>query len=126
MTMTMSLPENEADRLAALHALEILDTPPEAGLDELTALAASICRAPIAMISLVDAERQWFKSRIGVDRCSTPREISFCAQTILQPDLLVVPDALADARFADNPLVTSEPGIRFYAGAPLVTPERHA
>ncbi len=124
--MTMSRPANEAERLAALRALEILDSQPEESFDELTALAASICRAPIAVISLIDDDRQWFKSRIGLALCETSRESSFCTQTILQPDLLVVPDAWADERFAENPLVTSAPGIRFYAGAPLLTPEGHA
>ena len=124
--MTMSRPANEAERLAALRSLEILDSPPEESFDELTALAAYICRAPIAVISLIDDDRQWFKSRIGLGLCETSRESSFCTQTILQPDLLVVPDAWADERFAENPLVTSAPGIRFYAGAPLLTPEGHA
>jgi PAS domain S-box-containing protein len=119
-------PANEAERLAALRALEVLDTPPEEGFDELTALAASICRAPVAIISLIDEDRQWFKSKIGLTLCETPRDDSFCTWTILQPDLFVVPDARADERFADNPLVTSTPEIRFYAGVPLVTAEGHA
>src|SRR6266851_6840114 len=124
--MKAPLPDNEAARLASLRSLEILDTAPEAAFDELVTLAAYICQTPIALISLVDEGRQWFKSKVGWRLCATPREISFCAHTIVQSDLFVVPDAAADKRFADNPLVTSTPGVRFYAGAPLVTPEGHA
>jgi PAS domain S-box-containing protein len=120
------LPPHEAARLAALRSLEILDTAAEESFDELTALAASICQTPIALVSLVDADRQWFKSRVGWSAAATPRDVSFCAHTILTRDLLIVPDASADERFASSPLVTSDPGIRFYAGAPLVTPEGHA
>jgi PAS domain S-box-containing protein len=103
-----------------------MNTPPETALDDLTLLAAHICATPIAMITLVDAERQWFKSRVGIAVVETPRLVAFCAHTITQRDLFVVPDACADARFASNPLVTAEPHIRFYAGAPLITHDGHA
>lgn len=119
-------PENEAARLAALRACEILDTPPDASLDDLTRLAARICETPIALISLIDESRQWFKARVGLDVPSTDRDIAFCSHAILEPDLMVVPDALHDERFSRNPLVTGEPHIRMYAGAPLVTREGHA
>jgi PAS domain S-box-containing protein len=117
---------DETGRLSALRSLEILDTPPEKELDELTGLAASICQAPVALISLVDAERQWFKSRVGWSVTSTQRNISFCGHAILQSEPLIVPDASADPRFADSPLVCCDPKVRFYAGAPLITPEGHA
>jgi GAF domain-containing protein len=114
------LPANEAERLAALHALLILDTPPEQRFDKIVAFAASEFDVPIALLSLIDRERQWFKANVGLAACETGRDISFCGHAILAPDIMVVPDALDDPRFADNPLVTGEPGIRFYAGAPLI------
>jgi signal transduction histidine kinase/ActR/RegA family two-component response regulator len=116
-------PADETARLEALRAYEILDTVPEEAFDELTRLAAHICEMPIVLMSLVDGDRQWFKSRVGLDAESTPREESFCAHAILdQHRLLTVPDATLDPRFADNPLVTGDFHLRFYAGAPLVSP----
>jgi GAF domain-containing protein len=117
-----ALPDNETERLAALYALLILDTPPEQRFDKIVDFAASEFDVPIALLSLIDRERQWFKASIGLDVCETGRDISFCGHAILARDIMVVPDALEDPRFADNPLVTGEPGIRFYAGAPLVLP----
>ena len=116
------LPDNESARLAALYELLILDTPPEQRYDRITAFAATEFDVPIATITLVDAERQWFKSKVGTQWCGTGRDESFCSHAILQEPIMVVPDALADPRFADNPLVTGEPHIRFYAGAPLTMP----
>jgi PAS domain S-box-containing protein len=124
--MKAPLPDNEVERLATLRSLNILDTAPEEAFDELTSLAASICQTPVAFISLVDEDRQWFKSRTGWATAETPRGGSFCAHTILEPDLLIVPDATADPRFADSPLVASGPGFRFYAGMPLLSPDGHA
>jgi diguanylate cyclase len=113
----------EAARLAALHSYQILDTPDEAVFDDLTALAAHVMQVPIALLSLVDADRQWFKSKLGLDVCSTAREVSFCQHALSRTDVLLIPDTLLDERFLDNPLVMGGPGIRFYAGTPLITPD---
>jgi len=119
--MTVPSPENEAERLKALQETELLDSAPEAEFDELAQMAAILCGTPVATVTLVDKDRQWFKAKVGVERTEDPREHSFCAHTILQRDMMIVPDAAADVRFADNPLVTEEPHIRFYAGVPLTT-----
>ena len=116
------IPLDDAARLAALHALLILDTPPEERFDKIAAFAAAEFDVPIVLVTLVDTGRQWFKARIGLPVCETGRDISFCGHAILQPEIMVVPDAREDVRFADNPLVTGDPFIRFYAGAPLQLP----
>src|SRR5581483_10800779 len=109
----------EATRIALLRRLNILDTPPDERFDRLTRLARRVFDVPISTVSLVDSERQWFKSFNGLSADETPRDISFCGHTILEDDLLVIEDARADPRFFDNPMVTSDLGIRFYAGYPL-------
>ncbi len=121
--MSQPLPANEAKRIEILKGYGVLDSAPDSGLDDLTALAGEICGTPIALISLVDECRQWFKSKTGTELKETPREHSFCAHVIEGDSLFVVADARDDPRFAENPLVTGDPHIRFYAGAPLITPE---
>lgn len=119
--MSAPLPENEAERLRALHEMQILDTAAEKSFDDLTRLATYICKTPMAAITLIDSERQWFKSRVAIPAAETSRDISFCAHAILQERTLIVPNTLEDVRFLDNPLVTGEPHVRFYAGSPLTT-----
>jgi len=118
-------PENEAERLSSLQGLNVLDTPAEERFDRVTRLAKSLFNVPIALVSLVDENRQWFKSCLGVDATETSREISFCGHAILQDSVFVINNALLDARFADNPLVTDPPNIRFYAGYPLTNYDGH-
>lgn len=119
-------PKNEVQRIKILWQYDVLDTLPEAVFDDFTSLAALICNAPISLISLVDEDRQWFKSKVGITIGETHRDLSMCAHAILQKDLLIVPDATKDKRFSDNPLVIAAPKIRFYAGAPLISPEGFA
>ncbi|MEN3941913.1 PAS domain S-box protein [Prosthecobacter sp. SYSU 5D2] len=125
--MKAPIPEDEEQRLAVLREYEILDTLPEPAFDELLALAAHICQAPLAAISFIDEDRQWFKAGIGMEMKETPRDVAFCAHAILTKDnVTIVPDATLDERFADNPSVTGSAGIRFYAGAPLIARDNHA
>jgi PAS domain S-box-containing protein len=124
--MSAPRPANEESRLDALRDLEILDTAPEPEFDDLALIASQICGTPISLISLVDRDRQWFKSKIGMEPRETSRDVAFCAHAILQGGLFVVPDAMVDPRFSTNPLVTTDPKIRFYAGAPLRTSDGHA
>lgn len=124
--MKAPLPKNETQRLKVLWQYDVLDTVPEEVFDELTDLAALICNAPIALISLVDENRQWFKSRVGVSMKETSRDISFCAHAILNNGLFIVSDTTKDPRFQNNPLVTGPQKIRFYAGYPLRSPDGYA
>jgi GAF domain-containing protein len=112
----------ETQRLQALIDYDVLDTPPEAIFDELARIAASVCDTPIALVSLIDGTRQWFKAKVGLDVAETPREFAFCSHAIQGSEPMIVEDARLDPRFSSNPLVTSQPSIRFYAGAPLIAP----
>ena len=116
---------SEKARLQALRKYKILDTEPEKAFDDLTILASHICETPVALITLIDSDRQWFKSKVGVSVGETPREISFCAIAIRQENLFIVPDATKDPRFSSNPFVVSDPKIRFYAGAPFTSSDGH-
>jgi len=116
------IPLDEQERVVELQSLQILDTPLEERFDRLTRLAKRLFGVPTALVSLVDAKRVWIKSRVGLDSCETARDVSFCAHAILREEVMVVPDALEDARFQDNPLVLNDPHVRFYAGCPIISP----
>jgi GAF domain-containing protein len=117
---------NDAARVSALQKYAILDSEPEQAFDDLTFLASYVCKTSMALISLIDEDRQWFKSKVGISATETSRDIAFCSTAIQQPDVFVVPDALQDERFRTNPLVVSEPNIRFYAGVPLINEDGYA
>ncbi len=118
-----SMPANEQQRLEKLFSYAVLDTACELAFDDIVLLASMICEVPISAISLIDKDRQWFKAKVGLGATQTSRDISFCGHAIHQTDLMTVPDATSDIRFCDNPLVTGDPSIRFYAGSPLITPD---
>ena len=124
--MTPIDPSREKDGLKALERYRILDTASEKVFDNITTIAAEVCETPIALLSFIDRDRQWFKSNVGMTRRETSRDIAFCSHAIMEHELMIVPDALADDRFSRNPLVLNEPQIRFYAGMPLITPDGHA
>ncbi|WP_426513502.1 GAF domain-containing protein [Dactylosporangium sp. McL0621] len=122
--MPVPIPENEADRVSALHAMAVLDTPPESDFDDIVQIASEICAAPISLVTMVDTDRWWFKAQCGsIGVSEAPREIAFCSYAIMGRDLMVIPDITADGRFADNPIVRGDPRFRFYAGAPILTSE---
>ena len=120
------MPASEQARLAKLQELAVLDTPPDAVLDAIVAAASAMASAPIALVSLIDADRQWFKARVGLDATETPRDVAFCAHAIHQSEIFEVPDSRQDVRFANNPLVQGAPNVVFYAGMPLTTSDGHA
>ena len=126
--MAARIPPNDVERVEALHSYDILDTPPEAGYDELTELVAQICGCPVAFIGFIDETRDWLKSKYGLppDLTEAPRDMTVCLTTVSMNDLLVVPDLTQDPRFADLPMVTDEPHLRFYCGMPLINPEGYA
>ncbi|CAN5814222.1 hypothetical protein BH11VER1_BH11VER1_40150 [soil metagenome] len=124
--MSYPKPDNEAKRLEALRHYHILDSAPEQGFDDFVQIASFVCETPIALITLVDSTRQWFKARVGVSITETPREHAFCSYTILGEETMIVTDATKDERFSSNPLVTGNPNIRFYAGVPLIDHEGFA
>jgi len=123
--MTLPIPRDEEERLVDLRSLDLLDTPTDERFDRITRIAQRCFGVPIALVSLIDEDRQWFKARVGLEAKEVPRELSFCAHAIMGDDILLVADASADERFRDNPLVTGDPGIRFYAGAPIDSPSGH-
>jgi serine/threonine protein kinase len=120
------IPDNDMARVEALQKYEILDTPPEKAFDDITQLASFICQTPISLMGLIDKNRQWYKSKVGLDVIEAPRDITFCSYTISYGDLFIIPDTLLDDRFKDNPLVLSPPYVRFYIGAPLITSDGYA
>ncbi len=126
MATARPMPAPDRDRVNALQKYAILDTEPEQAFDDLTLLASFVCKTPIALISLIDEDRQWFKSKVGTTATQSPRDIAFCSVAIQQTDVMVVPDTLKDERFCNNPFVIGGPKIRFYAGAPLINEEGYA
>jgi len=123
---SVPIPRDETQRLSALERYDILDTPPEESFNSITLLASHICTTPVALMVLIDHDRQWFKATVGTRLKETPRAFAFCAYTIMQRGLMIIPDITKDKRFAGNPLVVAGPKVRFYAGAPLVTPDNRA
>ena len=119
--MPPPIPPDEEERLEVLRQYQILDTAAERVFDDITELAADVCETPISILTFIDRNRQWFKSKVGISASETSRNLSFCAYAILQDDLFVIPDAMADERVSDNPLVMQEPNLRFYAGMPLIS-----